>query len=154
MKKDRVELQKLFSVVKPGDTVVATEVSRLTRSTSHLCEILQIIQEKKLCLIIDSFRADCRTDDIDPMTKGMLMMWGVFAEMERDIISQRVKSGMENARSKGKRIGRPETTKEDIPDRFWRYYPMYKEGTINVSEMGRMMICSRTTLYKYLRLAE
>lgn len=154
MKKDRVELQKLFSVVKPGDTVVATEVSRLTRSTSHLCEILQIIQEKKLCLIIDSFRADCRTDDIDPMTKGMLMMWGVFAEMERDIISQRVKSGMENARSKGKRIGRPETTKEDIPDRFWRYYPMYKEGTINVSEMGRMMNCSRTTLYKYLRLAE
>lgn len=154
MKKDRVELRKLFSVVKPGDTVVATEVSRLTRSTSHLCEILQIIQEKKLCLIIDSFRADCRTDDIDPMTKGMLMMWGVFAEMERDIISQRVKSGMENARSKGKRIGRPETTKEDIPDRFWKYYPMYKEGTINVSEMGRMMNCSRTTLYKYLRLAE
>lgn len=82
------------------------------------------------------------------------MMWGVFAEMERDIISQRVKSGMENARSKGKRIGRPETTKEDIPDRFWKYYPMYKEGTINVSEMGRMMNCSRTTLYKYLRLAE
>lgn len=46
MKKDRVELQKLFSVVKPGDTVVTTEVSRLTRSTSHLCEILQIIQKR------------------------------------------------------------------------------------------------------------
>lgn len=39
----------------------------------------------------------------------MLMMWGVFSEMERDIISQRVKSGMENARVKGHKIGRPKT---------------------------------------------
>ena len=43
-------------------------------------------------------------DEIDPMTKGMLMMWGVFSEMERDIISQKVKSGMENARAKGHTI--------------------------------------------------
>ena len=62
------------------------------------------------------------------MTKGMLMMWGVFAEMERDIISQRVKSGMANAKAKGKKIGRPEMTKEMLPDRFWRYYRMYENG--------------------------
>ena len=76
MRKDRAELQKLLDIVKPGDTIITTEVSRLTRSTSHLCEILEVIQDKKLCLIIDSFKADCRKDEIDPMTKGMLMMWG------------------------------------------------------------------------------
>ncbi len=43
---------------------------------------------------------DC-TKELDPMTHGMLTMWGVFAEMERNIISQRVKSGMANAISKG-----------------------------------------------------
>ena len=78
-KTDRVELQKLLDIVKPGDTIVTTEVSRLTRSTKHLCEILQIVQDRKLRLIIGSFTVDCRSEEIDPMTKGMLMMWGLFS---------------------------------------------------------------------------
>lgn len=49
------------------------------------------------------------------------MMWGVSAEMERDIISQRVKSGMQNAKAKGKKIGRPETTSDSLPNKFWKY---------------------------------
>ena len=154
MKKDRAELQKLFDIVKPGDTIITTEVSRLTRSSSHLCEILEVIQDKKLCLIINSFKADCRNDEIDPMTKGMLMMWGVFAEMERDIISQRVKSGMQNAKAKGKKIGRPETTSDSLPDKFWKYYNQYQNKQINVSEFSRLMDCSRTSIYKYIRIAE
>lgn len=154
MKKDRAELQKLFDIVKPGDTIITTEVSRLTRSSSHLCEILEVFQDKKLCLIINSFKADCRNDEIDPMTKGMLMMWGVFAEMERDIISQRVKSGMQNAKAKGKKIGRPETTSDSLPDKFWKYYNQYQNKQINVSEFSRLMDCSRTSIYKYIRIAE
>lgn len=55
---------------------------------------------------------------MDPMTEGMVKMWGVFAEMERNIISQRVKSGMKNAAAKGKQIGRPETTNDSLPDKF------------------------------------
>ena len=76
--KDRAELKRLFESVHPGDTIAATEVSRLTRSTKHLCEILEAVKEKKLRLIIGNFIVDCRSDEIDPMTKGMLMMWGVF----------------------------------------------------------------------------
>lgn len=71
---DRAELQKLLDAVNPGDSIVTTEVSMLTRSTRHLCEILQLIQDKKLRIIMGSFTVDCRSDDIDPMTKGMLMM--------------------------------------------------------------------------------
>jgi len=153
-KTNRPELDKLFAVVQPGDTIVSTEVSRLTRSTSHLCQILQFVQDKKLCLIIGSFKADCRSDEIDPMTKGMLMMWGVFAEMERDIIRQRVKSGMDNARAKGKKIGRPEVTRETIPDKFWKYYTMYQQKQITITEMSRLMDCTRTTVYKYIGLVE
>ncbi len=153
-KQDRPELKKLLDIVCKGDTIVTTEVSRLTRSTSQLCKILEIIQNKNLCLVIGSFVADCRSDDIDPMTKGMLMMWGVFAEMERDIIRQRVKSGMENAKAKGKQIGRPETTKDSLPDKFWKYYQMYRAGTINISEMSRIMNCTRASVYKYIRIAE
>ena len=82
------------------------------------------------------------------------MMWGVFAEMERDIISQRVKSGMKNAAAKGKRIGRPKTTVETIPDKFWKYYKLYQDKKITVSEYAKLMNCSRTTIYKYLDMSK
>ena len=101
---NRAELQKLLAIVSEGDTVVTTEVSRLTRSTKHFCEILQIVKDQKLILNIGgSFKIDCSKGELDPMTEGMIMMWSVFAEMERNIISQRVKSGMANAAAKGKR---------------------------------------------------
>lgn len=153
-KTDRTEFNKLLDIAKEKDTIVCTEVSRLTRSTKHLCEVLQIVQTKHLRLIIGNFVVDCRTDEIDPMTKGMLMMWGVFAEMERDIISQRVKSGMENAKAKGKSIGRPAVTLDNIPSIFLKYYPKYKSKEMNVSEISRLCDMSRTTIYKYIALME
>lgn len=153
-KADRPELQKLFGIVSSGDTIAATEVSRLTRSTKHLCEILQFVQDKHIKLVIGSFVVNCSTDEIDPMTKGMLMMWGVFSEMERDIISQRVKSGMKNAAAKGKRIGRPATTTDHIPSSFWKYYQQYQKGSINITEFSRLMGCSRTTIYKYIKICK
>lgn len=153
-KDDRAEFQKLLNVVQPGDTIVCTEVSRLTRSTQRLCEVLKLVQDRHLRLNIGgAFSVDCRTEEIDPMTKGMLMMWGVFAEMERDIISQRVKSGMENARAKGKKIGRPGLTRDTIPDKFWKYYQMYQRKELTAAEIARILDCSRTTVYKYIDLA-
>ncbi len=154
IKIERIELLKLIDIVKAGDTIVTTEVSRLTRSTKQLCDIMQLIQEKKLKLIIGTFIVDCTADEIDPMTKGMLMMWGVFSEMERDIISQRVKSGMENARAKGKKIGRPKVDAANLPDKFLKHYPLYKTGAINISDFSKLISCSRTTVYKYINLIE
>ncbi len=153
-KTDREELKKLLGLIVPGDSIVTTEVSRLTRSTSHLCEILQIVQEKCIRLIIGSFTVDCRSESIDPMTKGMLMMWGVFAEMERDIISQRVRSGMENAKAKGKRIGRPPVDATNLPVNFLHYYPLYKRKELTITALSRILECSRTTVYSYIRIYE
>lgn len=151
---ERIELQKLMNTVTAGDTIAVTEVSRLSRSTKQLCEIIQAVQEKKLRLMIGSFVVDCRNDSIDPMTKGMVMMWSVFSELERDIISQRVKSGMNNAKEKGKKIGRPQTTRDSIPESFWKYYAMYHNTPLNVTDLSRLMGCSRTTVYKYISIAE
>ena len=153
-KEDRTELNRLMNTIKEGDSIYTTEVSRLTRSTSHLCKIMEIVKEKKIRLQIGSFVVDCRTEEIDPMTKGMLLMWGVFAEMERDIIRQRVKSGMENARAKGKQIGRPYLTKEKIPEAFYKCYALYKNEQISISDMAKMMSCGRATIYRYIRIFE
>ena len=152
-KSDRAELNKLLNVVKEGDTILATEVSRITRSTKQLCEIIEFAQDKKIKLILGSFIVDC-TKELDPMTEGMLKMMGVFSEMERNMIRQRVKSGMENAKANGKIIGRPQKTADDLPAIFYRHYPKYKNGEINKKELSRLCDLSYPTIYKYLALIE
>ena len=153
-KVDRVELGKLLEKVKEGDTIVTSEVSRITRSTKQLCEIIELVQKRHLKLVIGAFVVDCTNGELDPMTEGMLKMMGVFAEMERNMISQRVKSGMANAKAKGKEIGRPTTTSDDIPHIFLKHYPKYKTNEINVTEFARICDMSRTTIYKYIKLVE
>ena len=62
-------------------------------------------------------------------------MWGAYSELEFGMIRERVKSGMANAKAKGVRIGRPELTKDDIPAIFYRHYPSYVSGELNVSAL-------------------
>lgn len=151
---DREKLQQLLQTVKQGDTIACTEVSRLSRSTKQLCEILEFVEKNKIKLIVGTFIVDCRNDEIDPMTMGMLRMMAVFAQMERDITIQRIRSGMENARAKGKHIGRNKTTENDIPQSFFRYYPQFAKGNINLSEFARLTCLSRNSVYKYLKIVE
>lgn len=154
-KADRVELNKLLNVVKAGDTIVTTEISRLTRSTRQLCDIIHTIEEKWLKLTVKgSITIDCTKGSIDPMTNAFLQITGVFAELERNIISQRVKSGMKNAAAKGKAIGRPTTTADDIPNIFYKHYPKYKKGDLNKKDLSRLCDLSYPTIYKYLNIVE
>ena len=153
--KTKKELQMLLALSKAGDTIITTEVSRLSRSTQQLCELIETIREKKLRLIIiGSIAIDCRKGMVDPMSEAFLQMAGVFSQLELAMIRARVKSGMENAKAKGKRIGRPATTKEDIPAVFFKHYAIFMEGKMNVSELARICGLSRPTVYKYLKMIE
>ena len=150
---DRIEFNKLLDKVEQGDTIIATEVSRITRSTKQLCEVIELAKTKRIKLVLGSFIVDC-IEELDPMTEGMLKMMGVFSELERNMISQRVKSGMANAKAKGKLVGRPTTTLKDVPLAVVKAYDLLKNSKINKSECARMCDISRSCLYKYIRIIE
>ena len=149
------EQEQLFETVQPGDTIITLEVPRLARSTKQLCEIIDFVKSRSLRLvIIGSITLDCRGGQADPMSEAFLQMAGVFSQLELAMIRERVRSGMANARAKGRQIGRRHTTKEDVPASFLRHYPAYKTGQLNVSELARVCGLSRTTTYKYIGLLE
>lgn len=153
--KVKQNLDALLSTSREGDTIITLEVSRLSRSTKQLCELVETIRAKRLCLVIvGSITVDCRKGDIDPMTTAFLQMSGVFAELELSMIRSRVKSGMLAAKAKGVQIGRRETTKDDIPPAFYKHYPAYVSGSLNKTEFARVCMLSRPTIYKYLELVE
>ena len=149
------QLSTLLETAKAGDTIITLEVSRLARSTKQLCEIIETVKDKCLRLsIVGSICVDCTSGQIDPMTNAFIQISGVFAELELRIIRDRVRSGMANARAKGRKIGRPQVTVDDIPASFLRHYPAFKAGRMNLSELARICDLSRTTAYKYVGLLE
>lgn len=149
------ELEALFAIVVAGDTIIVLEVPRLARSTKQLCEIIELVKQKQIKLIIvGSITIDCTLGRLDPMSNAFIQMSGVFAELELGMIRERVRSGMANAKAKGVRLGRPELTKDDIPQIFYKHYPAYKNGQLNVSELARVCDISRNTVYKYVDLLE
>lgn len=152
---NKQELNKLLEAVRPGDTVVTLEVSRLSRSTRQLCELVETVKKKQICLqIVGSVTIDCRNGQLDPMTAAFLQMAGVFSELELKMIRERVKSGMANARAKGKQIGRPPMTREELPENFFRHYPLYTQHKITKSELSTLLKVSRPTLDRWIRIAE
>ena len=151
--KVKPQLDFLLEHIEPNSSLYVTEVSRLSRSTQQLCEILNIIKEKHLRLVIlNSVTIDCRGGEIDAMSMAFLQMAGVFSELELSMIRMRIRSGIANARAKGKQIGRKPVTKADLPAVFLKHYPTYVNGDMNVSELSRVCGLSRPTIYKYISL--
>lgn len=147
------QLETLLSIAKEGDSILTLEVPRLARSTKQLCDIIETVKEKHLRLsIIGSITVDCTSGEIDPMTNAFIQMSGVFAELELGIIRERVRSGMRNAKAKGAKIGRPQLSADSIPAIFYRHYPAYKSGQLNLTEFARVCQLSRTTIYRYISL--
>ena len=151
--KVKPQLDFLLEHIESRSTLIVCEVSRLSRSVLQFCEIMELVKEKHLRLeVLGSITVDCRSGEIDPMSAAFLQMASIFAELEKNILRARVKSGMENARAKGKQIGRRLTTKADLPAVFIKYYPAYADGTMSVTELARICGLSRPTAYKYIKI--
>lgn len=141
----------MWNTVSSGDTVIITEPSRLSRSVQQFCQIVEMIKSKRIRLqILGSITIDCRTTEPDPMTLAFLQLIAVFSELELSMIRARVRSGVANAKAKGKQLGRPPITAERIPDSFYRYFVKLQAGEINVTELARLAQVSRPTVYRYL----
>ena len=147
------QLDFLLEHIENGSTLIVCEVSRLSRSVLQFCEIMELVKEKHLRLeVLGSITVDCRSGEIDPMSAAFLQMASIFAELEKNILRSRVRSGMANAKAKGKQIGRRPTTKDDLPAVFIKYYPAYADGSMTVTELARICQISRPTAYKYIKM--
>ena len=85
------------------DMIAAWSVDRLGRSLQDLLAFLMELQAKRVDLYLHQQALDTST----PMGKAMFQLCGVFAELERSIIQERVRAGLERARAKGTTLGRP-----------------------------------------------
>ena len=149
-------LKETLKQISKIPLLIIDELSYLKMDKERESLFFQIIRQRyeKSSLILGTFEVDCTGDTLDPMVEGMVKLMGVFAELERNMISERVTSGMRNAAAKGKVIGRLHTTVADIPQRFMKSYPLYEKHKINQSELARITGLNRGTVRKYIKMLE
>lgn len=141
-KSKRKELDLALRHARAGDKFVVYKLDRLARSTKQLYELTDSLTEKGVEFV--SIR-----DNLDTTTstgRAMFGMLSVFAEFEKDIISERTKAGLESAKRQGRTGGRPavdERTKRQIR-------AVYESGERAV-DIAKEFNIGRSTVYKVLR---
>lgn len=142
---------ELFKKLEPGDILLVSEISRLGRSVG---QIIQMIDD----LISNHIRFVAIKENIelsgkqDIQTKVMVTMFSLFAEIERDLISERTKEGITAARAKGKIIGRPKGSigKSKLDGRESEIR-LLLEKEVGITSIGKIMGVSRTALRHFIR---
>ena len=110
-KQDRPQLTALLDYVREGDTVTVCKLDRIARSTKHLLETVEKLENKGVAFKVLNINLDTST----PTGKLMLTMLGAIAEFERSLMLERQKEGIEKAKRAGRYKGRKPTAKEKTP---------------------------------------
>lgn len=142
VKKDRPELTRLKDKVRRGDVIVIESFSRLGRSTRDLIDLVEYFESKGVKLISIKEKFDTNT----PHGKLMLTVFQAFSQFERDLIVQRTKEGLESARARGRKGGRPRVKDKNIT----KALNLYNSKEYSISEIVEMSGISQATLYRYI----
>ena len=104
-------IDEMLGTLQPGDRLLVSELSRLGRSLSQVIQIVETLVRRKIRFIAikEGIEFDGKQgyQKQDLRTKVMIALFGLFAEVERDLISERTKEGLAAAKAKGKLLGRP-----------------------------------------------
>ncbi len=132
----------LLAYIRPGDTLVVTELSRMSRSLLHLLQIVQDLEEHNIEL--KSLRENINTSTATG--RGFLSIMGVIAQMEREIKAERAAAGRAAAKARGKTGGRPRTD----PNKLEQARILYQNSDKSAAEVCQLFGFSRRTLFNYI----
>jgi len=144
---DRPEFLKMLEMARPGDVIVVWRLDRLGRSLRQLIETVNQMSERGIELRSIKENIDTTT----PTGKLMFHIIGAMAEFERDIIQERTLAGLEAARARGRKGGRPKVTETMKPRNIALAKELYKAHEKSIAEiMEQTGFKSRATFYKYV----
>ena len=141
--KARSQLREALAFLRPGDTLVVWKLDRLARSLQQLIETIEGLHKRRC-----GFRSV--TEAIDTTTPGgrlVFHIFGALAEFERGIIRERTLAGLEAARSRGRKGGRPKLLNDQS---LIVAQALLRDGVLTVRDVAKQVGVAETTLYRYL----
>ena len=141
--RNRPELEKLLERLTEGDTVVVESLSRLGRSTKDLIWLMETFNSKGVNLVSLKESIDTTTST----GKLLFTLMSAIAQFERDVIADRTREGLNSARARGRKGGRPRTDSEKLR----KAIKLYNTQQYSLAEIEDMTGVKRSTLYRGIR---
>ena len=139
----RVGLEQALAFCRLGDTLVVWKLDRLGRSMSHLIETIRTLDQRGI-----GFHS--LTEHIDTTTAGgrlIFHIFGALAEFERDLMRERTRVGLQAARARGRKGGRPAVSRETQA----MAQALLADKRLSVKQICERLGIAKSTLYKYAR---
>jgi len=146
-KAERPGLQEVLSYARAGDTVVVWRLDRLSRSLKDLIEMVTLLESKDIGLKSLQEAIDTSSSS----GKLIFHIFGALAEFERNLIRERTQAGLQAARARGRKGGRPKSLDKDKQALVVK---LYEEKKHTIKQICQMMGISKPTLYKYIEAAK
>jgi DNA invertase Pin-like site-specific DNA recombinase len=146
------EILTLKNSLKKGDTLIATELSRLGRDIAPVIALMDYFAKKEVKVVFTNQPELSINGAVGTL---MFAVYGFMAQTEREFIAVRTKQGLENAKAKGKTLGRPKgaTSSSKLDSKKDEIHNMLGKG-VNITNMAKMLDVSRPTLVNYLKNIE
>ena len=142
----RPNLNQALDFARPGDTLIVWRLDRLSRSLRDLIETVTLLESRGVQL--KSLHESI--DTASSSGKLIFHLFGALAEFERNLIKERTLAGLQAARSRGRKGGRPPSL--DAENRKLAV-KLYNDKNYSVNQVCQMMGISKPTLYKYVRVS-
>lgn len=101
-------IEEVLQMLTPSDTLIVTELSRLGRSTAEVITLVNELVARKIRIIV--LKQNLDIDQHDMNSKIVITLFSLFAELERDLISQRTKEALAQKKLQGVKLGKPKGT--------------------------------------------
>jgi DNA invertase Pin-like site-specific DNA recombinase len=142
-KKERPKLAEMMTILRTGDKVIIYKLDRISRSTKHLIELSEYFEKRGVEFV--SLQDSINTSS--PMGRFFFRILASISELERDIISERTIAGLNAARARGRKGGRPPVDKKKLDLAI----KMYKSKDYSISEIIKVTRISQATLYRTIK---
>jgi DNA invertase Pin-like site-specific DNA recombinase len=139
---DRPGWDQLMEYVRPADTLVVTELSRMTRSLLNLLETVKLLEQRQVNLVSLRENIDTRT----ATGRCFLSMMGAIHQMERQLRAERAAAGRASARARGKTGGRPRTDVAKLENAR----VLYENSGKTANEVCKIVGVGRRIFFTYL----
>jgi len=138
---DREGLKEAIEYCRSGDTLIVWRLDRLGRSLGHLIATVNQLKEKGVGFVSLSESIDT----ITPTGKLVFHVFGALAEFERSLIKARTVAGMQSARNRGVKMGRPSSLDQE---KVKAVKELWAKGETSTAQLARMFGTSRATVYR------
>jgi DNA invertase Pin-like site-specific DNA recombinase len=142
-KDDRTGLNQALEYLRPQDTLVVWRLDRLGRSLGKLIELINTLKSRGAAFKSIVENIDTQT----PAGQFFFHITGAFAELERNLIRERTKAGLDAAKARGRKGGRPKSLDDNT---FAMAKHLYKQNNHSVAEICDSLSISKRTFYRHI----